>query len=621
MEDRMVDLLRHAQKELNVKPEILCEGICTEEMYHMVISGKRFFDRITIKRLIARIGLDNAMYDNYLHYPDYCVWLKRTRIINAILENEPEKAELLLTTYFEADKNLTDSRTNIEKQFEVFMGLQVLRVKSQDEYEKDAKVKYIEALKYTVPNIEDVASGKVILSPAELCMYIECSRRMNNTSMDTMWDRYVWLISYIDNSLYGKFSKIKVYPKLVVCLYEDIKVYINNGELIDFEGKLEQILEWCENAFELLREQVSLLYMTEILEIRLELLKCIGILGVEDSRIAETEKYLKVLKELYSEYGVSTYMTNDAYLYRESGNFCIGEVIYKRRNMKKMTLKELSEGICDERTIRREEKHISTMQKYYFEKVFDKLKINPNYIDTGIVVNKKEQLELYQRLCIADNAFDYMKVKELLEELKRQLPGHPINKQIIKRIDSFTRYRTGLISAEEFLQALKDALSYTVEIEVLDGNLDEIFFTLGEMLIIYMMSEAHRNMRNYMEAYKHIEILWNWCKELEEEELESGRMGIYDFIMLHMSNLLGDMKRYEESNNISTKLIKMGLVYKNSCSLHRYLYDQAWNNNQRKLEGFDYYKAMERCIHLSQLNGDVSDELFYKKDLMGENTT
>ncbi len=620
MEDRMVELLKHAQKKFKIKPEVLCAGICTEEMYHMVIKGNRFFDRITVKRLIARVGLDNALYDNYLHYSDYCVWVKRTRIINAILESKTNEAEKLLTMYFTPEKNNSDSRINIEKQFEVFMSLQVLKIKSEEEYEKVAATKYKEALNYTV-SIEDAKKAKLLLSPVELCMYIEYLRRTNNFGIDEIWNMYVDLISYIDNSYYGKLAKVKVYPKLIVCLYNDIKRYIVVDKLDNWKGKLKQLLEWCEIALELLREQVSLLYMTEILEIRLDIFIRLNEFGEEDGRILETQNYLDVLKGLYDEYSVCPYMTNDAYLYRESGNFCIGEVIYKRRTMKKITRKELSAGICDERTIRREESHKSTMQKYYFEKVFDKLKINPNYIDTGIVVEKMEQLELYHCLHLADNAFDYDKVQKLLEELKKELPEHPINKQVIKRIDSFIKYRKGIIGVEEHLRNLKEALSYTIDVEILDGNVGEIFLTLEEMLIVYMMSEAHRDKENYIEAYKSIEILWDWCKQLEKEKLESGRMGIYDFIMLYMSNLLGDMKRYDESNHISTKLVKMGLVYRYSRSLHRYLYDRAWNNNQRKLEGFDYNKAIQRCIHLSQLNGDVNDEIFYKENLTNNDAT
>ena len=616
MEDRMIELLRHAQKELNIKPEILCKGICSEEMYHMVISGKRFFDRITVKRLIARIGLDNAMYDNYLHYPDYCVWVKRTRIINAILDNDAKKAEELLTTYYETNMKYTDSRTNIEKQFEVFMGLQILRIKSQEEYEKEAKVRYMEALKYTVPNIDDVASGKVILSPVEMCMYIEYLRRTNISGGEYVWNMYASLMLYINNSTYGEFSKVKVYPKLIVCLYEDIKEYIHSGEMIGSEGKMEKLLEWCEKTFELLRGQLSLLYMTEILEIRLELLNCISESDVEDGRIAETKKYLKVLKELYGEYGVNAYMTSDAYLYRESGNFCIGEVIYKRRKMKKMSVKELSEGICDGRTIRREEKHISSMQKYYFEKVFDRLKLNPNYIDTGIVVETREQVELYYRLCLAENAFNYNETERLLEKLKGELSRHPINKQIIARIDSVINYKKGKIVDEEHIENLKKAMSYTVDIDSIAKDYDMFFMTLDEMLIVYLISDAYKQMKKYNKAYNSIEILWEWCKILERDELESARMGIYEMIMSYMSSLFGDMKQYEESNNISDKLIKLGLVYKNSRSLHRCMYDQAWNNNQKKLEGFDYCKALNRCICLSQLTGDVNDELFYIEELV-----
>ena len=621
MEDRMMELLRHSQKELGIRPKVLCEGICTEEMYHMVLAGRRYFDRVTVKRLIARMGLDNAIYDNYLHYSDYCVWLNRTRIINAILMGRVEEAEGLLKSYLADEKNGKESRLNIEKQFVVFMKLQIMRIKSRDEYKKNAKKMYKEALNYTVFDIEDIAKEKVLLSPLELCIAIEYLRRNVNHMVDDVWNMYMSLISYINKSTYGKLAKVKTYPKLIVCMYDDIKGYVYEDKSENSSSMMMKLLDYSEEVLEMLREQKSLLYMTEILEMRMDILSRLSITKEVKERIAETRRYLAVLKELYEEYGVCAYMTNDAYLYRESGNFCIGEVIYKRRSMKKMTQKELSIGICDARTIRREERHETAMQKYYFAKIFDRLKINPNYIDTGIVVEKREQLELYHRVCLADNALKYNEVSELLEKLKEELPEHPINKQVIKRIDSFARYRMGLINTDEHIMALKEALAYTVDIGVVGESIDEIFLTLEEMLIVYLISEAYRNEGKNNEAYRSIKILWEWCKKLEKEELEASRMGIYELIMLHMSSLLGDMGRYDESNSISDKLLKMGLVYKYGHPLHPCLYDQAWNNNQRKKEGFDYYKAMHRCIHLSQLIGDINAEAFYKENLASDNAT
>ena len=616
MEDRMVELLRHSSEKMCIKPEVLCKGICTEEMYRMVLMGRRYFDRVTIKRLIARIGLDNAIYDNYLHYPDYCVWLKRTRIINAILLDRIEEAENLLMSYSVMEKNIKDSRMRIEKQFVLFIKLQLLKINSKDEYEINAKKMYKEALSYTVPNVEDITDGKILMSPVELCIYIEYIRRTVPPVLDDIWNMYMSIVSYIEKSVYGKLAKVKVYPKLVSCMYDDVKKYIHDVKQEYSKNKLTVLLEQCEKALTLLKEQKSLLYMTEMLEIREDILECLNVSKKEGGYVAQSRIHLLVLKELYAEYGICPYMNSDVYLYRESGNFCIGEVIYKRRSMKRISRKKLSEGICDERTIRREENHETSMQKYYFIKLFDRLKINPNYIDTGIVVEKREQLELYRNLCLADNAFDYEEVSVLLEMLKEELPEHPINKQVIMRIDSFTKYRMGLINTEEHIRTLKEALSYTIDIKNNEKDVEKFFLTLEEMLIVYMISHAYKNDENYDKAYSSIEALWEWCKKLERSELESSRMGIYELLMLHVSSLLGDMERYDESNSISDKLIKMGLVYKYSHPLHPCLYDQAWNNNQRNKEGFDYHKAVNRCIHLSQLTGDVNDEAFYKENLI-----
>ena len=84
IEDKLLEMIVETRKKLNIPTSILCEGICSVQMYNSVINGKRFFDRITIKRFFARMGVDNANYEHYLHYDDYDVWLHRMRLINAI---------------------------------------------------------------------------------------------------------------------------------------------------------------------------------------------------------------------------------------------------------------------------------------------------------------------------------------------------------------------------------------------------------------------------------------------------------------------------------------------------------------------------------------------------------
>lgn len=84
MEDKLVEMLVSARREQNITCEALCQGICTKDMYSKVERGDRVLDRIAIKRLLARLGVDNGSYEKYLEYTDYIVWKIRMDIINAI---------------------------------------------------------------------------------------------------------------------------------------------------------------------------------------------------------------------------------------------------------------------------------------------------------------------------------------------------------------------------------------------------------------------------------------------------------------------------------------------------------------------------------------------------------
>ena len=117
--------------------------------------GERVLDRMAIKRLLSRLGVDNGSYENYLEYADYIEWKTRMDIVNAIEKQELAKAERLLEKYFLSDKDARNSsRDNIQQQFYIFMKLQIIRHKNREEYEKKACGMYEEALKKTVPNID-----------------------------------------------------------------------------------------------------------------------------------------------------------------------------------------------------------------------------------------------------------------------------------------------------------------------------------------------------------------------------------------------------------------------------------------------------------------------------------
>ena len=614
MSDVYVNIIMDARDKLGISVADMCEGVYTADMFYLVEHSDRDMDRVIAKRLLARLGVDNGNYEHYLDYPAYEAWRRRMRLINCIEDDKLDEAEQILAEYMQCFAKIKDSRKKIEKQFYLFMKLQLLKHKGE---ERDNV--YEAALKLTVPNIDKKPVGKLILSPLEVVLVLEYKRRQYiNASMDEKLQFYEELLEYVENAPLGKVSIIKVYPKICVSMYRDICAMMSSENNIKI---YEKMLEYCENALSKVKDRKFMYYLTEILEIRLELLSYFkekGLLpcGVDDCEksIQETTVQLEALKKLYEEYGICAYMRDDCYLYRESGIYCINEVVETRRTMMGITMEDISSEDIATTTVWRIEKKHKAVRRKTMEILFDRLSLYPSCVNTGIVTDKKEAVELFEELRYAILLFENDAVKELLVKLRKILPEHPINRQVLLRIESFNDLRMGEKDNEQHIKTLQEALECTVKLKDIQ-NAKKIFITTEELTALYLISAMYKDVGEHEKALLYIKELHNYCKEMEDEDLVDGRMGIYELVMTHVASLYGDIGRYEESNNISEKLINIGLKLKRGNSVHSNLYSIAWNNDAAKKSGYDYNAQVQRCINFSRLLGDTYDEAFYRENL------
>lgn len=264
----------------------------------------------------------------------------------------------------------------------------------------------------------------------------------------------------------------------------------------------------------------------------------------------------------------------------------------------------------------RVENEKGTMVRGIFKELFERLGLLPEYIDVGIITDKKEAVELYEDIRFASNSFRYDEVARLIPKLRELLPEYPINIRVLVRQESVNKWKLGEITTEQYIEKLKQGLGATVKIEDILKAGKDIFLADDELVMVYLISTAYKRIGKFDEANTYIKAIWEYCIDMEERGLADGRMGIYEMIVLYMSSLLGDMGRFDESDSVSGELIRMSLKLRRSCSLHMCIYDRAWNNNERKKKGFDFNKELYRCIYLSQLMNDVNDEIFYRKILI-----
>ncbi len=623
IEDTYMRLLVNEQVKLNIDVEQLCEGICTEQVYRKMLSGERVLSRAMVKRLLARLGVDNANYEHYLDKPDYDVWIKRMKIINAIEDDNIELAEKLLEEYMpEGLDERKSHRHNLETQFGQFMRLQIMKHRESENMDNAAM--YKETLMLTVPNLEMKPTKGLLLSPLELCLLTEyISASSKDEPVEATLEAYRELLSYISDMPYGKLAMAKVYPKAVVCLYKSIRDKVFNGIEVEIYDICEELLSYCERAFKWLKERKFLYYMTELLEMRIELCEWLKNHSKSTSRTKEySEKgeeskiLLEALVDEYNYHNLNPYMMNDCYLYRESGMFCIGEVIYKRRSMLGMSRKELCEGIVSERTLENTEKIGNALQRYNFQKIFSRLRLCPDYINMSIVTDKKEAVDIYEELRFKESLFEYDDVRKLLSKLKKLLPDNYINRQYIKKVEIINQWMRNEIGVEEYIQGLKEALEYTVSLDKVLEAEDNLMLTYTEVELLYSISLAMKRTNNSdTEVWKYIEVLWHYCEKLKEDKMEDSKIGIYELIMTYIASLLGDAGEYDRSSKISQEMLRLLLKLRRASYIPTTIYNIAWNEDKNGCTRQYYKRMLHKSIQFSNITDNYSRKEFYERKL------
>lgn len=613
---RIVEMLITLRNEKGISREKLSEGICTESMYARVEKGERILDNVTTNRFLSRLGVDQAKYEKFLDYTEYDRWKLRNDIINAIEDDRLKEAEEYLSSYETED--IEDGK--VEKQLCLFMRAQILQHRGADDNEIFAL--YKEAVGITMPRIDEVKLGEMVLSVEELNLALEYKKRTaRGQSADRIFSIYEEFFQYIAKADYDTGVMVKIYPKVVVYLCNDV---LNDMETVKEDDRKQlytRLADLCHKAMELLMDDNTSFYMIELFEVYEKLLNIMVSVTKDENRIMkykETIEQIKTwretLKGVYEQYGVSPYMNDGCYLYREEGVHCINDVIRKRRKMKNMTEKELCEGICSERTVKRAERRETKLQKSITDELFEKLDMVAEYMNTGIITDSKEAVDLYGRYRKAVNEKEIDKAEELIDELQHILPKHPINTQVLMRARSVIKKRRGDISKEQHIQELLDVLSNTIDISKIN-DIKEMYLSLLESKCIYSIAITLKEAERYDEAYMCINIIVQYYLYTEEQGIADSFITMYEMVMNAYASLLGSMGIYKESDIISHKLIKLCLKLRRTNVLHLNIFNIAWNKKESDGNMMVYHSEIARCMELCKLTKNIFYERCYRREL------
>ncbi|MDE6982998.1 MAG: helix-turn-helix domain-containing protein, partial [Lachnospiraceae bacterium] len=336
--------LQRMRGEADVCLEQLAEGLMSASQLARIEKGQRPITKNMRDRLLGRLGVADDLYENLLNIEDYAVWEAQRDILEAVEGQEICRAQELIKNY--KKQALADDK--IRKQFCLVMEAELLKQRGAASCEiADC---YARAVKLTVPDSENLCLDRKLLSIQEINMVLEYAfyHRKSDFAKQCME-----LMKFVENTAYDNLSKVKIYPKIAWYYLQEIF----SGKEERSVGQMRKGLRVCNQAVEMLRDTGRAFYLLELLEMKVKILEHLeretrhG--NAESADCQECRELVKLMRYLYDACSVPAYMQECTYLYRQRWVFYIGDVLRIRRKMAGLTQKQLCDGICSVRTLRR----------------------------------------------------------------------------------------------------------------------------------------------------------------------------------------------------------------------------------------------------------------------------
>lgn len=597
LENRFGEYIYNLRTEKNISQDQLSDGLCDSSMLSRFEKGEREPDKLLQNRFLTRLGAVPENYENFLFYKEYCRWERRQGIIHNILEENMDRARECLEAYrLEYDMNEA-----LEKQFYLAMLAQVKQYEGAKE-EELANL-FGEALLLTVPDVEVRGFAERLLSLEEINLlleYVHCS------VLGNYLETYRNILTYIEKVDRTLLAMAKIYPKTVYYYYLAWEKRAKKDT-----ATAKELFVLCDKAIEILRDANRMFYLWELFGMREVLIAYLPEEMKEkegfQERFEQCVQWRETLEEIYHEFGVTIKMYEFCYLYVESENYCIGDVIRIRRKMLGLSMKKLSEGICSEKTISRLERNEVQTQREIVQMLFDRLNLSMELCRTELVTESREALEIYRELKFQNNVCNYRKVDELLGELKQLISlDIPSNRQVILRNEAHSR-RNKIINSEtgeknaveEYTKYVKQALECTVSYNAATK--------LGEK---YLTNEEITCLQNIL-----LETVGSSCGEecaialielVQRKVFPNNYLRMYELITNAVAAYYGSKGYYDYSDEIEIKTIKLLLKSRRLGGIHEILYELLWNDVKKKAESGEticervYRCELTKCLNISK---------------------
>jgi len=655
-ETQFLALVKKERERQNISMERLCEGVCSPDSARALESGKWEPGRLVQEYILDRLGVGAEDYEYYFHYEEYRPWKARQRILHSIVFGRVRQAGRRLAAYRKScgvddmperqfrqgsagkgdlerqfcqgsagKGNLerqfcrgSSGKGDLDRQFCLVMRAQIRRSRGGTREELCAL--YEEAVRLTMPGAYRKPLKSLVLSARELNLLLEAEQYRKEGERQA---RYREIVEYIQGRKLGGWSRAKIYPKAVYFL---CRCVLSGDTGARDPVELE---EYISGAVELLRTEARMYCLWELLELygrigssAAETLARQGDregAGAVSARCLEYSQWKRALEEVYGEYRVPKETEDSCYFYVEGGVSCLRDVICIRREMLGMGRRELTEGICSGKTLRRLEQGSAKTQRAVVEELLERLMLPGETARTDLATSDREARELMRmlRVCVNEGRWGEM---DLLKDCIGKKVSMEIrwNQQTILSREVLAAWKRGDLSAVEYRRQMRRILELTLPYEAFLKEGKKYVTRREQICIQNMMQAMDRRGEEYTACMSRFEEMYQFCRD---KELEWTVITMYEFAMSNIASTLGNLGQYDKSDWYNEHIIEGCLRFRRLGALHRVLYGRWWNNDKRKNRGIpndkttDDVEKIHRCLLLSSLARCKNSEHFYRDKL------
>lgn len=547
-------LLKNIRTEEKVSLDQLAMGLMSASQLVKIENGERPINKNIRDRLLERLGVSKELYENLLDLCDFEEWDYKKKILSAIQDKKIEDAYRLLKEY----KAHLRENDRINHQFILAMWGEVLKQEGASK-EKIAEC-YRKAVILTIPDAEKVWWEKRPLSVLEMNLLLETQT-------------------------------------------ENLKI--------------------CEKAIDKLRDAGRTYYLVELLEIEIQILETMP----EDEVTEHLEKngtdrinakeLMSVIKNLYAEYEVPAYMQDCTYFYQQKWIFSMKDVLRTRREMFGLTQKQLCEGICSAKSLRRAEKGQTDMQRETLKKILNRLGLSGQMQWSRLITSDREVIRMAEELADYINDRKFSVASKQLESLKSRIDlDIPQNKQYFLEKQALLAFEQGKVKKEEFVKMEKEALECTLRVENLYRK-ENVYLTEREIICI---SNSWKGMEGKQKR-ESINLILRLYDYYALNNGLSQAISVYEIVTEAAVNELGNNGEHVRAEEIDRKSIKASLSCRRVWDIHYKIYDILWNEKKlmkksgKRVSNNRMNTELKRCIIMSHYVKRYFYENVYKEKL------